>query len=51
MKTKYTTHIKYDSCWYDKFFKQNQQQLNHTKIRRAVSLNEIKNKENEHTKK
>ncbi len=24
MKTKFKTHIKYDSCWYDQFFKQNQ---------------------------
>jgi|GEM_PF-5631661 hypothetical protein len=23
MKTKFKTHIKYDSCWYDNFFKTN----------------------------
>ncbi len=41
MKTKFKTHIKYDSCWYDQFFKHNQNKKNIES--KQKQLNTLKN--------
>lgn len=53
MKTQFKNHIKFDTCWYDKFFKVNNRQRNyHSQSRDSTAKNnpdtgKIKTEKNE----